>query len=318
MNNKLNLVNPLNPSEIIKTVELVEKEEVVEKKEVEEKAVIKKKKNNKLIYLPVLLLVVMAFIIYTLINKDDNEYEVKPTILNEISSSLDLENNLDNDKLIVTLTIENGEEKEIKNYEYILEGNLLKTSFKENDDIGYEVFIKIADIVGIKNGYNENEVYNFLKTVNFKTDKVDDINVKLMDNKYTITYDTTKKINLNISEYNYFTVDNLKGYNEFIKTPGNVTLKKDNLVFYKTGTDKEANIIIGEYNDFSILTFNSILSLANSLYPDEKFEESYKDLESKKVGRYDIAVDIELDEEMKNIFNNYDEFKFVQIKIKIG
>ena len=116
----------------------------------------------------------------------------------------------------------------------------------------------------------------------------------------------------------YFDINYLKEQESFIKDSGTITLEKGNLKLYKQGDDNVTTIIIAEKDNLSNLTYNSILSIIELLYPNEleTFKTSYPNLVTTAFDRYSIIENPELKGDFKNYFEQYqNDYKFIEIKI---
>ena len=116
----------------------------------------------------------------------------------------------------------------------------------------------------------------------------------------------------------YIDVNDLKNYEDFLKNAGTFSLIKGNILFYKQGDDKTTTITIGEKDNSSTLTYNSILSVIEILYPNEldAFKVKYPQLTTISFDRYTITQNPELTGEVAKQYEMYkDTYKFVEIKI---
>ena len=357
--NKLNIVNPLNPNEIIKTEDLIEKpkqendtnqkteiNEVTDNNQYESKP---KKKSNKLIILLLLLIVIIgiaAVVYFTFFNNPKTETEPVPTpapnesteesevtlitlndILNNFNNNSTIKQlqetneitaNIENNKLIISVKAEN---QEPTLYEYTLENRNLKTTFKTTDLTANIIFLVIADNIGQFHGTEENETYNFLSSIDFTAAQVDGISYTLNNDNVELSINIDKKIDTSSLKTMYIETNDLKKHESFIKDSGSIQFIKGNLLFYKQGDDKTTTIIIAEKDNLSNLTYNSILSVVEFLYPNEleQFKTSYPELTTISFNRYTITENPELTGEFIKYFEQYqNDYKFIEIKINKG
>lgn len=335
MNNKINLVNPLNPNEIIKTIELIEKniednepnkiDENINEINIENNKIdeninatdnqnnneVKETKPNKLKkLLPIIIVLVVSIIglIIFLLTRNNNEpiIAVNET-LNNIVNKLNIDNStITNNKLTVN------------EHEYILEETYNSDGSIKNSYITTEIYnnseldmlLLIIDAIAQNNGVESNKTYEYLKSIDFNIENIEGI--EITNNTYKI--DTTKKFN-KVSSYNYFTFDDLKVYKDYIIGTGKINIDKKDLSLYKLeDNDLYINIIIGQKNEINNLTYNTILSVVEVTYPDEltKFKENYTTLENKIYERYTITLDPVID---NNVINK-DNYKYVQLTIQ--
>ena len=116
----------------------------------------------------------------------------------------------------------------------------------------------------------------------------------------------------------YIELSDLESYRDFIEGSGTAQLEKGNLMFYKEGNNITATILIGEKDSLTNLSYNSILSVVELLYPNdlENFKTSYPSLETISFDRYTITTNPELTGTLETLYGQYqDEYQFVLIKI---
>lgn len=216
-NQKINIVNPLNPDEIIRTELLIKQtdnvindvvnEEVVE--QVVEKNT--KKKINPIIFVILVILLVLFIGGYFLITnylKTDKELEnpsevpnVKVITLNDISNNFNqnignynviensqISSSVSDNKIIVSITTNN----EIIKYEYSLADRKL-TSIVANDDIvGYAITIYMFSAVAQYYDLNFDDVVTYLNN------NINDLTV--VNNIEVEELEQIKNISINIDQ----------------------------------------------------------------------------------------------------------------------
>ena len=331
---KLEYVNPLNPNEIIKTNyvsnEIVKDEGIIKITE-PPKVTNKKKKSNKLIYILIIILIIIIGITSIFIfNKKDNKDTEKPVTeekvnitLNDISSNLknsDYYSLLEKD-YITNATINNNElnieltkEETIKKYTFTLENRDLVIYLNETDVNNFNILYTVIDSISIYYKHDKGDVINYIKTLqdgyNFnleaiKTEKTD------LGYKISINIDT----NINTDELNNisFTLNDLK-VNETNILNNTDLLTKGNLVLYTT-SNESYNFIIGQKKEITDASYNTIISIIELLYPNEKdsFKEKFKSISNISFDRYKITIDpiINITE-----LNDYSDYKFISLEIQ--
>ena len=202
-----------------------------------------------------------------------------------------------------------------------MEDRTIKFNIDENDPISNILFLTIADSIGVLHGLEENEVISLLNSIDIDSTIIDGINFVTNENNIEASINIDKKIDTSSLKTMYFEVKDYKEYEEFIKNSGFVQTTKGNLIFYKTGNDLESTIIIGEKDNLTDITYKSILSLIELLYPDEleTFKTSYPELTTISFDKYVITIDPTnnkiIDETLVSYKNDY---KFIEIKINKG
>lgn len=361
--NKLNIVNPLNPNEIIKIEELIEnnkldsKEANIENNNLESKQInnnidniksenkLKRKINKFIIPLVLCITIIVIVILYfVFFNKSNNvpsptpnnqvdNIETKIT-LNDIVNKFNNHSGLQNlktlgyncvakvidNKIIVDVNkidIENTEDVSTKQYIFTLENRSFKF-LDNNDDIYYNLYLIIMDSIGMLHGLEENEVISLLNSVDLTVTNIDGITIVQTENGTEITINIDKKIDTSSLKTMYIEINDLKEQESFLKESGTAIIEKGNLKLYKQGDEKTTTIVIAEKNNLSNLTYNTILSLIEFLYPNEidNFKTSYPKLTTISFNRYVITENPLLDEDFKNYFEQYkNDYKFIEIKI---
>ena len=347
-NIKLNIVNPLNPDEVIKTEELVEKQ--IPKADEENQTVLEtnnqpKKKSNNLIIILLLIIVVIgiaAGVYFVFFNKSKpspaptptpnepvEEPETTEITLNDILNNFnnnsmikqlqetnEINANIDNNKLIISVKPLESDTPTL--YEYVLENRTLKTTINTSDLTANILFLVVADNIGQFHGTPENETYSLLSSVDFTAAQIDGIVYTINNENIDISINIDKKIDTSSLKTMYIETNDLKKYESFIKDSGSIQFDKGNLMFYKYGDNATSTIIIGEKDNLTNLTYKSILSIVEFLYPDEleTFKTSYPELTTISFNRYTITENPELTGTVGTLFNQYsNQYKFIEIKI---
>lgn len=360
---KLNIVNPLNPNEIIKIEELIEnnnlnlKEANIENNNSEFKQINnnidnvegenKSKKTINKFIIPLLLcitIIVVIILYFVFSNKPNNTPSPAPNnpvdnietkiTLNDIVNKFNNHSGLQNlktlgyncvakaldDKIIVDVNkidIENTEDISTKQYIFTLENRSFKF-LDNNDDIYYNLYLIIMDSIGMLHGSEENEGISLLNSVDLTVTNIDGITIVQTENGNEITINIDKKIDTSSLKTMYIEINDLKEQESFLKESGTAIVEKGNLKLYKQGDEKTTTIVIAEKNNLSNLTYNTILSLIEFLYPNEidNFKTSYPKLTTISFNRYVITENPLLDGDFENYFEQYkNDYKFIEIKI---
>ena len=344
----LEIVDPLNPDNVIKTEKLIEKQENIEGEAEQNEPVVdttKKKKGIKK-FLPIIILsiiIIVALIVLIILNlKSDTPVNPNPTpstpeipdiepvtfetivdnfnnnaLLNEIKGDGTIIASLANNKLNITVSPSDNSDALPTVYEFNLNNRNIEISLDDDNEKGLQLFLILCDSI-----YNSNthEVYNYLSSIDLKTTTIDGITVTENNNEFLYSVNVDKRINTADLDNMYIEKTDLEEYREFIENSGSTRLTKGNLMLYKEGNDKTATIIIAEKEQLSNLTYQSILSVIDLLFEEEleSFKTSYPNLETISFDRYNITIDPELTGTAKTLFEQYqDEYQFIEIKITL-
>ena len=353
---ELNLVNPLNPDEIVKKEVLVKKEVAEENKEKTENAKNnetnetsqqpKKKKFNPILLIAlVAVIVVLGIVLYfTFFNKSEPstpstpntpstpetpETPTTPQItlndilnnfnnsenINQLKETSEVNANINNNVLTIDVTTDGT----TTSYLFTLENRDLVYEINANDLTSSLLFLVICDNIGQFHGLEVNEVTNYLSSIDLTTTAVDGITLTQLENgNYQARINIDTKIDTSSLNTMYIELSDLESYRDFIEGSGTAQLEKGNLMFYKEGNNSTATILIGEKDSLTNLSYNSILSVVELLYPNdlENFKTSYPSLETISFDRYTITTNPELTGTLETLYGQYqDEYQFVLIEI---
>ena len=343
-------MNPLNPNEIIKTEELIEKQIPKDDNEVQPTLELDnqpKKKSNKLIIMLLLIIIIIgvaAAVYFIFFNKSNSSQTPTPTptpnepteepeitsitlndilnnfnnnsIIKQLQETNEINASIDNNKLIISVKTIESDTPAL--YEYLLEDRMLKTTINTSDLTANILFLVIADNIGQFHGTPENETYNLLSSIDFTAAQIDGITYTINNENIDISINIDKKIDTSSLKTMYIETSDLKKYDSFINGSGSIQFDKGNLMFYKYGDDKITTIIIAEKDSLTNLTYKSILSIVEFLYPDEleTFQTSYPELTTIAFNRYTITENPELTGIVETLFDQYkDQYKFIEIKV---
>ena len=353
---ELNLVNPLNPDEIVKKEVLVKKEVAEENKEKTENAKNnetnetsqqpKKKKFNPILLIAlVAVIVVLGIVLYfTFFNKSEPstpstpntpstpetpETPATPQItlndilnnfnnsenINQLKETSEVNANINNNVLTIDVTTDGT----TTSYLFTLENRDLVYEINANDLTSNLLFLVICDNIGQFHGLEVNDVTNYLSSIDLTTTAVDGITLTQLENgNYQARINIDTKIDTSSLNTMYIELSDLESYRDFIEGSGTAQLEKGNLMFYKEGNNSTATILIGEKDSLTNLSYNSILSVVELLYPNdlENFKTSYPSLETISFDRYTITTNPELTGTLETLYGQYqDEYQFVLIEI---
>ncbi len=116
----------------------------------------------------------------------------------------------------------------------------------------------------------------------------------------------------------YITSDFFTNIEPQVKGIGYYQQTIGSLIFYKSSyNDNLIRIIIGEQDELTDLTYQSILSTIKFMYQDEyeEFESKFTELKNLGYERYQITLNPTLDEIEKRYLQSYSDYKFVLIEI---
>ncbi len=347
---ELNLVNPLNPDEIVKKEVLVKKEVAEENKEKTENAKNnetnetsqqpKKKKFNPILLIAlVAVIAILGVVLYfTFFNKSEPstpntpstpETPATPQItlndilnnfnnnenINQLRETSEVNANINNNVLTIDVTTDGT----TTSYLFTLENRDLVYEINANDLTSNLLFLVICDNIGQFHGLEVNEVANYLSSIDLTTTAVNGITLTQLENgNYQARINIDTKIDTSSLNTMYIELSDLESYRDFIEGSGTAQLEKGNLMFYKEGNNSTATILIGEKDSLTNLSYNSILSVVELLYPNdlENFKTSYPSLETISFDRYTITTNPELTGTLETLYGQYqDEYQFVLIEI---
>ena len=238
------------------------------------------------------------------------------SIIKQLQETNEINASIDNNKLIISVKTIESDTPAL--YEYLLEDRMLKTTINTSDLTANILFLVIADNIGQFHGTPENETYNLLSSIDFTAAQIDGITYTINNENIDISINIDKKIDTSSLKTMYIETSDLKKYDSFINGSGSIQFDKGNLMFYKYGDDKITTIIIAEKDSLTNLTYKSILSIVEFLYPDEleTFQTSYPELTTIAFNRYTITENPELTGIVETLFDQYkDQYKFIEIKV---
>ena len=180
----------------------------------------------------------------------------------------------------------------------------------------------IADSIGQYYGHGVNEVGNYLYSSNnnynfnidgITTTEVIDPNTGLSNNMVDITINIDTNISTINLESMYLNLEELNNYKDTIVN-NTINLKKGDLVLYTNNADIYT-IIIGQRNELTDNTYNTITSLIELLYPEEinDFKSKFTSLSTISFDKYKITIDPVLDTTMYPEYQS--SYKFISIEI---
>ena len=356
---ELNLVNPLNPDEIVKKKVLVTKEGANTSKDSTETSKnddvpkndetnenIQQPKNKKsnpilLVALVAVIAILGVVLYFTFFNKSEPstpntpstpetpENPATPQItlndilnnfnnnenINQLRETSEVNANINNNVLTIDVTTDGT----TTSYLFTLENRDLVYEINANDLTSNLLFLVICDNIGQFHGLEVNEVANYLSSIDLTTTAVNGITLTQLENgNYQTRINIDTKIDTSSLNTMYIELSDLESYRDFIEGSGTAQLEKGNLMFYKEGNNITATILIGEKDSLTNLSYNSILSVIELLYPNdlENFKTSYPSLETISFDRYTITTNPELTGTLETLYGQYqDEYQFVLIEI---
>ena len=307
-------VNPINPTQVVKTKTLEVPKTVIVKPEPNQPILATtpiipnqeiqanspapiqkpKKKSNLLIIIVaiIMLLVIGAVVYFTFFNKKtptkpttpvtppvEEQPVVPKTSLLDVESKL--KENSDFQKLEITTSIQNNQllfKALINNqemiYTYELKENLLNTTFSNEDLTAMMIFSYVADAIGQCNGNEKGDVIAYFNSVGILQSKIDGLTITTKENNYEISLNIDTKFDTSSLKTMYFQIEDFKPIEDILINTGSYQSAKGYLLFYKAGDAAKTTIILAEKKQLSELTYKSILSVIELLYNDEL--ESFK------------------------------------------
>lgn len=205
------------------------------------------------------------------------------------------------------------------NYQYIFKknDNWLTIEYETNsDDMSLYICLPvIAEGIGKINGNTDAD--NVAEYISSLQDVSKEKYLKIEKNGGKTIWSISLDAKFDTSSLNdvYFTEENIASSDmiKYIVGDGFYQTSLGNLIFYKTGNGQLAKIWIGEKDHFTNATYKSILTIVKLFYKNEleQFEDNYPNLETKKVGRYNIIVN----PSDKGNFEDRTDYKIVKIEI---
>ena len=235
--------------------------------------------------------------------------------INQLRETSEVNANINNNVLTIDVTTDGT----TTSYLFTLENRDLVYEINANDLTSNLLFLVICDNIGQFHGLEVNEVANYLSSIDLTTTAVNGITLTQLENgNYQARINIDTKIDTSSLNTMYIELSDLESYRDFIEGSGTAQLEKGNLMFYKEGNNITATILIGEKDSLTNLSYNSILSVIELLYPNdlENFKTSYPSLETISFDRYTITTNPELTGTLETLYGQYqDEYQFVLIKI---
>ncbi len=337
--NNLNDTNNIDNLENTTNVEndIYNKENIVD----EAVTTISINKNNKkiklvaiIVILIILLIILASAMIAPKLLKKDVENNPQPEepkdttvskieindIISNIQSSIpyktlqrDYTVNVENTNDTIKFTLTTG--SMIKEILFNINDKVIETTIPklENND-NLLAFYSVMDSIGRFYSHDVNEVYNYLELVknNFNFENTN-ITTMETDKDYIIRFNIEDNIDTKSMNDTYFTLTDLNNNKNLILT-NTSDLKKGDLVLF-TNSDLTYTVLLGERNNLTSRTYNSILSVIELLFPEEinDFKSKFPNLSSIAFDKYRITLDPKLD---PSIYPEYrEDYKFILIEM---
>ena len=180
----------------------------------------------------------------------------------------------------------------------------------------------IVDALGQVNGNDKNYVSSMLSNYDLKGSTLDKDGIELTSNDDTNIYEfkTNIKFKLGSIKKNYYKTKDLVEYKDTLIGEGFVQTTKGNLILYKDTDYQNHNIIyLCELDNLTSRTYNSLLSIVETIYGKEfkdNFKKNYTKLSTGLVlEKFDIVFDYQpaKDEVVKKITT--ENYKILKITI---
>lgn len=235
----------------------------------------------------------------------------------------DVETTVSGDSLKITFSSQDFESETI----YNLEGNILTTTFPFNDLSSLTSALMtsiLVDCIGTFHGYSEGDLFATLNedTIKNYTIENEGYEIKqLEDGNIKVQVDISKKIPLINTSTLYLDASDLEFIKEFISGDGSAQTSKGNLIFHKSGYGDDATIFIGEKNELTTNTYNSILSVLDVMFDSDDvtkyFKENYSNLsmENKNFKGFIIEINPEKSTMEETVLGSDNTYKFIRITI---
>lgn len=206
-----------------------------------------------------------------------------------------------------------------------LNDDILLFEIKNNDDNALNkamLIYTVVDALGQVNGNDKAYVSSMLSNYDLKGSTLDKDGLELTSNNDSNVYEfkTNVKFKLGSIKKNYYKVKDLEEYKDTLLGEGFIQTTKGNLILYKDTDYQKHNIIyLCELDNLTSRTYNSLLSVVETVYGKEykeNFKSNYPKLTTSSVlDKLDIIYDYQpsLDEVIKKITT--DNYKILKITI---
>ncbi len=274
----------------------------------------KKKTNGLLIVLLLLVLLGAGAYVYLTYFHEPNTsstapqgnsklIEIKTAMENseyyqELTKEVDILPVVENDNLTLTINYEDYEgENQTTSCLYTLTDDNLTITMNDENSFACSVYsMLVFDAVGVTKGIAENKVLQLMSLGNdyapFITVDEDDL---------TITMNIAAEIDTTMVDSEYFTPElilagNEKEYYTEIETSSSVSTsnEKEKITLVISANSEEITIYFAEDNEATDITYNSILSSIEALYPEDldKFKQNFIDSSSNIYENYRIIDNV--------------------------
>lgn len=220
-------------------------------------------------------------------------------------------------KLVVTV---NGDSGEVADVKYILEGNILKGSFNEEESLnGLMVTVVLTDAIGKLHGYQDGELFETLnsETISNYTVENEGFSVtELEDKGYEVKIDISKKLPLADMSEVFVKESDLEGFQKDIlqSNDGGSFSGSKGPLRYSVSKYGETIIYIGERDGITERAYNSVVSILdvmdNSKESSEYFKQNYPNISEgdKSFGDYEVSLNAS-GEDVPDFGENYPVMK---------
>lgn len=220
---KLDLVNPLNPNQIIKS-ELLIKDNTIEENEIDEhddnqKKERKSKKKINLLLIIVILLIIIALVIYYFTffqnnntnknnNNQNNDVIQKPTepitlenivnIFNQyiinypLNEDSTISAELRENDIAVTINLDG----QLLHYYFTYNDRILTATILKDDDLGFKITTYILSCIGQYNNIDFDQTVNYLNKNKDALNTIETLNIIEVNDLMIIRFDIDKTIDI--------------------------------------------------------------------------------------------------------------------------
>lgn len=200
-----------------------------------------------------------------------------------------------------------------KKYEYKLNRNVISNTFDENDVIGMNIFLIMADSVNISNGNTSKNIFELYKTNELiKYNITDGININTTNLKTKVKIDITKTIISQNSENEYFDIEDFN--NEDINQ--DLVKHKNGLTFIR---EKENIFSIEDKNNNIEALQTSVNNIINYFYGTKYNEELFNIDYINEINFENDNMKVEFRPTKNKIeADNFETDNFIRITIKMN
>ncbi|SFB35098.1 Ig-like domain (group 2) [Acetitomaculum ruminis DSM 5522] len=234
--------------------------------------------------------------IFAFLTREDSDYsQYKAQIAEASQSQFVLSEELKDNTITIT-TVAKGDYEEFSgSWDFTLDGNYLKATIKDSNDITGAVFFyylesAVSDYLGMDselvNGYINGLIENDINNEYFMVETDENTDAKTLKLYLGSTYE--------MKELDTFYLDSnaLSIVTKFTKSNNSGTARIGKISLYYSGDIYSSDIYIAEHGGLTDLAYKSILEAVKKLKPQNYryFLDTYKKIEAKQTDQYQVSI----------------------------